>query len=57
MEVHFTPEQEAQLAKIATTAGTNPEALVRTVALRLVESMPVIAIPCWKASHKPTVAN
>ena len=38
MEVHFTPEQEAQLARIARTAGTNPEALVRTVALRLVES-------------------
>ena len=38
MEVHFTPEQAAQLAKIATNARDNPEALVRTVALRLVES-------------------
>ena len=37
MEVHFTPEQEAQLAKIAVTAGTEPEALVRKAALRLVE--------------------
>ena len=37
MEVHFTPEQEAQLAKIASTAGTDPEALVKEVTLRLLE--------------------
>lgn len=35
MEVHFTPEQEAQLAQIATTAGTDPEHLVKDAALRL----------------------
>jgi len=38
MEVHFTPEQEAQLARIAATAGTAPEMLVRYAALRLVEN-------------------
>jgi predicted transcriptional regulator len=38
MEVHFTPEQEEQLARIATTAGTDPELLVKNAALRLVES-------------------
>jgi predicted transcriptional regulator len=38
MEVHFTPEQEAQLARIAATAGTDPEMLVKHAALRLVES-------------------
>ena len=29
MEVHFTPEQEAQLAQIATEAGTDAERLVK----------------------------
>lgn len=37
MEVHFTPEQEAQLSKIATHAGTDTERLVKDAALRLVE--------------------
>ena len=35
MEIHFTPEQEAQLAKIATAAGTDPAQLVRDAALHL----------------------
>lgn len=35
MEVHFTPEQEAQLAQIAARGGTDPEALVRNAAMRL----------------------
>ena len=35
MEVRFTPEQEAQLAQIATTAGTDPERLVKDAALRM----------------------
>jgi predicted transcriptional regulator len=35
MEVHFTPEQEAQLAQIAIAEGTDPEGLVREAALRL----------------------
>jgi len=37
MEVHFTPEQEAQLSQLATSAGTNPENLVKDAALRLLE--------------------
>jgi len=37
MEVRFTPEQEAQLAKIATTAGTDPERLVKEAALGLLQ--------------------
>ena len=37
MEVHFTPEQEAQLAQIATTTGTDAERLVKDAALRLLE--------------------
>jgi hypothetical protein len=38
MEVHFTPEQEAQLAQIATQAGTAAEQLVKDVVLRLIEA-------------------
>ena len=34
MEVHFTPEQQAQLAQMATKAGTNPERLVTDVVAR-----------------------
>jgi len=37
MEVHFTPEQEAQLAQIAMQAGTDAERLVRNAAVRLLE--------------------
>ena len=37
MEVHFTPEQEAQLSQIATNAGTDAELLVKEAALRLLQ--------------------
>jgi hypothetical protein len=37
MEVHFTPEQEARLAEIATNAGTDAEGLVRDAALCLLD--------------------
>jgi predicted transcriptional regulator len=37
MEVHFTPEQEAQLAQIATSEGTEPERLVKDAALRMLQ--------------------
>jgi hypothetical protein len=47
MEVHFTPEQEAQLAQIATSAGTAAEQLVKDVVLRLLEgeTQPPTAAP------------
>lgn len=35
MVVHFTPEQEAELARIATQAGTDAENLVRAAAVRM----------------------
>ncbi len=38
MEVHFTPEQEARLAQIATNAGTDTEHLVKAAALRLLDA-------------------
>ena len=37
MEVHFTLEQEAQIAQIATKAGTNPERLVKDVVVRYLD--------------------
>jgi predicted transcriptional regulator len=37
MEVHFTPEQEARLAEIASTTGADPERLVKDAALRLLQ--------------------
>jgi len=37
VEVHFTPEQQAQLALIATTAGTAPERLVTNVVTRYLD--------------------
>ena len=37
MEVHFTSEQEAQLAQIAIISGTGAEQLVQAAALRLLE--------------------
>ena len=37
MEVHFTPEQEAQLAQMATKAGTDAARLVEGAVLRLLE--------------------
>jgi hypothetical protein len=37
MEVHLTPEQQAQLARIATNAGTDAEQLVKDAVLRLLE--------------------
>jgi hypothetical protein len=37
MEVHFTPEQGAQLSRIASHAGTDTEHLVMEAALRLMK--------------------
>jgi predicted transcriptional regulator len=37
MEVHFTPEQEAQLSQIASHAGTDTERLVKAAVERLLE--------------------
>jgi predicted transcriptional regulator len=37
MDVHFTPEQEAELAQVAAHTGTDPERLVKNAVLRLIE--------------------
>jgi predicted transcriptional regulator len=37
MEVHFTPEQQAQIAQIASKAGTAPERLVTNVVVRYLD--------------------
>lgn len=39
MEVHFTPVQEAELAKAATISGTDAETLVKNAALRMIEDV------------------
>jgi predicted transcriptional regulator len=38
MEVQFTPEQEAQLVRIASVEGVAPARLVQDAALRLIEN-------------------
>ena len=51
MEVNFTPEQEAQLAHLATQAGTDAEQLVKDTVLRPIEDdnfrRPVPELPLW----------
>jgi predicted transcriptional regulator len=37
MEIHFSPEQEATLAQIATREGIDAERLVKDAAVRLLE--------------------
>lgn len=37
MEVHFTPEQEAQIARLAIKTGTDVEGLVKDTVLRLLD--------------------
>jgi predicted transcriptional regulator len=37
MEIRFTPEEEARLARIATREGVDPAELVKDAALRLLE--------------------
>jgi predicted transcriptional regulator len=37
MEVHLTPEQEAELSKVANAEGVDPEALLKNAALRLLD--------------------
>ncbi len=37
MEVHSTPDQQAQLAQMATKAGTDPERLVTDVVTRYLD--------------------
>jgi hypothetical protein len=43
MEVHFTHEQEVQLARLATNAGMEAERLVKDAALRLLEADPSLS--------------
>lgn len=52
MEVHFTPEQEAQLALIAIKTGTDAEHLVKDAVLRLLQDKsstrkPAPELPVW----------
>ena len=40
MEVHFTSEQEAQIAQVANNAGKEPELFVKLAVLGLLKSEP-----------------
>jgi len=65
MEIHFTPEEEAQLAQVATKAGTDPEHLVKDAALRLLEGerpfpaaapeFPILHLGPMGASHRRNI--
>jgi hypothetical protein len=57
VEVHFTPEQEAKLAQLANTAGTDAKSLVKDAALRLLEEVPTSALLFAKGLPKPTKAD
>jgi hypothetical protein len=52
MEIHFTPEQEARLAQIATSAGIDAERLVKDAALRLLDKDPRPASQAATANHE-----
>ena len=62
MEVHFSPEQEAQIAQLATKAGTNAEHLVKDAVLRLLEEethfppaapeLPILHLGAMKSLHR-----
>jgi hypothetical protein len=55
MEVHFTPEQEAQLSQIANLPVRDAERLVKEPCAFL--SRTVSAPLCRRASRRPTAGN
>jgi hypothetical protein len=57
MELHFTPEQEAQLVQIARQERTDAERLVKKGPCACFRKMPVFAPPYARASHNPTAAS
>ena len=67
MEVHFTPDQEAQLAQLATKAGTDAEHLVKDAVLRLLEDetapsvprpeLPVLHLGAMNSLHRRDIYN
>ncbi len=62
IQVRFTPEQEAQRARLASRASTDPEHLVKDAALRLLEDEARVAdtipeLPVWHlAGPAPFIA-
>jgi hypothetical protein len=47
MEVHFTPEQQKQLAQIASKTGTVPERVVTNVVARYLDEKRASS-PLWR---------
>jgi SOS response regulatory protein OraA/RecX len=57
MEVHFTPEQEAQLSEIARQSGTDTERVVKEAALRLLKQDEHFRAAVRKVLNRRTAAN
>lgn len=59
MELHFTPEQEARLAQLATKSGTDAEHLAKDAVLRLLEEESSIpgAPPRFPVLHLGTMKS
>jgi predicted transcriptional regulator len=57
MEVHFTPEQQAQLAQIATKVGTVPERLVKNVVTRYLDEEARFLAAVEKGMRQPSAGS
>jgi len=57
MRINFTPEQEAELKKVAANSGTDSEQLVRDAALALIDQDRKSARRYRKVLRKLTEAN
>ena len=57
MEVHFTPEQQAQIAQVATKAGTVPERLVTNVVVRYLAEEARFLAAVEKGLAEPSAAS
>jgi hypothetical protein len=60
MEMRFTPEQEAQLARIAAETGTDAPHLVKDAALRLLAKNTSVlpartSLPVWRLGSVSTL--
>jgi predicted DNA-binding protein len=52
MEVHLTPEQEARLAQMASSAGIEPERLVQDAVSRLIDASERSPKLCPECGHR-----
>jgi hypothetical protein len=57
MEVPFTADQEAQLARMATKSGTDAPHLVKDAALRLLDEEAAFSPPSKRELRQPIAAS